>query len=901
MAVHAAFLLEQRRASPRVTVGRVRVGGRLEALIAAGGMGEVYRARDTRLDRIVAIKMLPEYFADDPDRRERFQREAKIVSSLNHPHICALYDVGMHDGAYYLVMEYIDGETLHDRIQRGAVPVAEALPALMHIADALDRAHRRGIVHRDLKPGNVMWTKSGVKLLDFGLAARRSRDDRADSDRATSERSRALTAEGTVLGTVQYMAPEQLQGLAADARTDIFAFGVLAYEMLTGRHAFEGNSHAALITAILRDEPKPLPEVVPEIPASLARTLSRCYAKDPDERWQSASDLLFQLQSLTTLSAPIAVAAAPSRQWSAWVERGLWLGLAAVATIVGAGWVPRGGSAPEETAVPPSLVFSVPPPRGWSLAGLSTPFALSPDGKSLAYVAAGDDGIGHLWLRSLDVDRERLLPGTEGAHAPFWSADSQWIGFFAARTLKKVRASTGVSQIVARDVMTTGGASWGAHDDIIFPGSLQGLTRIAADGRMSRVNVEPGNQFSPQFLSDGRHFIYSATSRNAFAVASLDGGSPRTVMSVNVGTSPVAYARGYVFFVQDGALLARPFDEQRFEFTGDAKPLATGIPAVSPSLAPFAVSNSGVLAYWTTPLGRPAVLTWIERDGRASIAIDTPARYRGFSLSPDGERVVFSRMGKMGTEDLWLRHWRDKNETPITFNGAAFLPLWSPDGAEVAYAGFGVRPPPNVYVKSLRSDREASLVGSSSYPAFATGWTPDGQTIVVGHVGGLPGHTDLWNQPRAGGPEQRLWFNTPANENQGRVSPDGNWIAYVTDESGSLEVWLASYPSGTVKRQVSRAGGSSPEWGPNEVFFIDPNRQLMAARVTAGPAGPQVATAQVVARIPTLIEVEMGAGPASNPFAVSSDGQRFLVAQRAHDPNAAPITVVVNWPALLKR
>ncbi len=798
-------------------------------------------------------------------------------------------------------MEYIQGETLDDRIRRGRVPVVDAVVAMTQVVDALDRAHRRGIVHRDLKPGNIMWTKSGVKLLDFGLAARRSRGAAAGDD-LTAVKSRMLTAEGAIVGTLQYMAPEQLQGLAVDARTDIFAFGAVAYEMLTGMHAFEGKSQAALIGAILRDEPTQMAELAPEIPVPLARTLSRCLAKEPDERWQTASDLLFQLRSLTTWSGAVA-AGPPTPKRSPWIERSAWIGLIAATVVAGVVWFSRSGPSLADEAKPfPPVVFSVTPARGASLADFSTPFAASPDGRTLAYVAAGGDGVRQLWLRSLDSGGERLLPGTEGANTPFWSPDSQWIGFFAANGLNKARASTGVTQTIASDVATSGGASWGARDDIVFPGLRLGMSRVSANGGpVSRLAVEFGHLHSPQFLTDGRHFIYSATSRSAIEVASLDGGQPRTVMALNVGTSPVGFGRGHVFFVQDNVLFARPFDERRLEFTSDARRIVTGVPAGIPARSPFSVSASGVLAYWTSPLGAPAVLSWFERDGRSSAAVSGPARYRGFALSPDSERLAFARIARLGGVDLWVRSLRDNTEMQMTSNGAAFLPLWSPDGLRLAFSGFAFSPSPKVRVKSVRDNREETLIGDSPRATFATSWTPGGRAIVFVRNADLPSHSDVWLQRVAGGPAERLWFNTQSNEMQGKVSPDGRSIAYTTDESGSAEVWVAGYPSGTVKRPVSTVGGDFPQWAGDELFFVSPDRQLMAARVTAGDGGPRVEAARALFRIPTLASSDPALIASSSPFVVTADGRRFLIAERAHDPDAPPITVVVNWPALLKR
>jgi serine/threonine protein kinase len=416
--------------------GHVLGSYEVTSLIAAGGMGEVYRAIDTRLDRVVALKILPAHFSDDAERRERFTREAKIISSLNHPHICALYDLGVQAGTQFLVMEYIDGETLQERIRRGRLPLGLALDYLIQIADALDKAHRRGIVHRDLKPGNVMLTKSGVKLLDFGLAARRVGDGAAGHV-PSADGEQALTVTGTIMGTVQYMAPEQLEGQPADVRSDIFAFGAVAYEMLTGTRAFDGTSQASLISAILRDEPTAITELVPEIPATVARTLARCLAKEPDERWQTANDLLFQLRSVEPSSDPVNATDRSRLRRSSWTERAAWI--AALGLLSAGAWYWGSRSVPQRASIPtvPRIEFPVTPAEGTLVSGPDVPFALSPDGRSVAYVAIDRDGIARLSLQSLDSSDYKRLAGTEGASTPFWSPDSQWIGFFAGDSLKK--------------------------------------------------------------------------------------------------------------------------------------------------------------------------------------------------------------------------------------------------------------------------------------------------------------------------------------------------------------------------------------------------------------------------------------------------------------------------------
>lgn len=546
------------------------------------------------------------------------------------------------------------------------------------------------------------------------------------------------------------------------------------------------------------------------------------------------------------------------------------------------------------------VVFPISPSQGGSLDALFTPFAVSPDGTYLAYVAAGADGVGHLWLRSLGFPEDRLLPGTEGAGTPFWSPDSQWIGFFAANSLKKVRVTTGVTQTIAVNVMTRGGATWGVRDDILFPtDSARNLTRVSAgDGQVTSVIVEGHNPFAPQFLSDGLHFIYTAPAQSAISLARLDGGSPRTLMTLPVGTSALGYVPGHVFFAQDGTLFARPFDEERVEFTGSATPLVEGIPTGLPNRTPFSVSAAGVLVYWTNPLGAPAVLRWFDRDGSSSTAVAVPTIYRGFALSPDGGQVILSRINKTGGADSWLHGLADGTAKQITFDGAAFVPLWSPEGTRIAFTGYSVRPPPKPYLKDLRYDRSPELVADSPLPTLAMSWTPNGREIVVGRT---TDRFDLWRQPLDGGEAERLWFNTPAHELQGRVSPDGRLIAYVTDESGAPEVWIASYPTGTIKQPVSRGGGHFPQWAESELFFLSLDRRVMAARVTTVSTGVQVAAPQPLFRVPHLVEIDPLIAAASSPFVAASDGRRFLVAERAHDPHAPPMTVVVNWPALLNR
>ena len=836
--------LEQ-AAVPGRLVGRAFGAYEVQALIAAGGMGEVYRALDTRLHRIVALKTLRADLSNDPDRRARLVREARIVSSLNHPHICTLHDVGTEDDIDYLVMEHIEGETIQQQLERGRLPLARALDYSIQIVDALEKAHRRGVIHRDLKPGNVMVTKSGVKLLDFGLAVHAAAPA-VDEHAGTG--ATAQTAAGAIMGTPQYIAPEQLEGKPADTRTDIFAFGALAYEMITGRAAFPPATPARLAAAILENDPQPIADAVPGVPPRLVETIARCLCKDPDDRWQSASDLLFELRSIArSAGAAGAEAPRPRGRLPRRVERTLWAAavVAGVAATLLVARLDRRALPEGSTPVTVPVRYALPPAAGTTLySSFGVPFALSPDGRQMVYASVATDGTEQLRLRSLYSQSEQPLPGTEGANTPFWSADSQWIGFFADKSLKKIRVSTGLTQIVAAHVQTKGGASWGTRDVIVFATGPGGLSRVAAGGGpVARATTSSeGSHFWPQFLADGTHFIYTAGPAGSICLGSLDDQASKTLMKFPVRISALAYVPGYVFFVQDAALFARPFDERRLEFSGEALRIVEGVPVVPPGHAPFSVSAAGVLAYWPYPLGTPAALRWFDRNGRASAAVETPALYGGFTLSPDSRRVAFSRAARTGGADVWVRDLTDGAETRITFDGAAFTPQWSPDGTRILFSGPGEQPPVKLFIKSVAaaaSGAAATRVGVSRTANFASGWSGDGRVIVSVRLNPAAGN-DLWIHRLADAVDAPLsLINTTANESHARVSANSRWIAYDTDASGRSEVWVASFPDGTFRHQVSAGGGTSPQWsqGDQEIVFIADDRQLMAAALSTAP-GP---------------------------------------------------------------
>ena len=886
-------------------VGRAFGAYQVQALIAAGGMGEVYRAVDTRLSRTVALKTLPGHLSHDPDRRARFTREARIVSSLNHPHICTLYDVGVQDEVDYLVMEHVDGETLQERLLRGPLPLARALEYAIQIVDALDKAHRRGIVHRDLKPANVMLTASGVKLLDFGLALVRAPAAVVGFDDVGRDGAKGLTAEGAIVGTLQYLSPEQLAGKPADMRTDIFAFGALAYEMITGTTAFAGSSQAQLVGAILKDEPPPIGNAVPEVSPRLAQTLSRCLAKDPDDRWQSAGDLLFELRAFAQAPAATGDGGVPARGLPRQLERALWAAASVACVAATLFWARSRESATGGVTAGPPIRYTLAPAEGTTLSSAAgVPFALSPDGRQIVYSAIKADGSEQLWLRSLYSQLEQPLPGTEGANTPFWSPDSQWIGFFAANNLKKIRVLNGLTQVIATNVQTKGGAAWSAHDVIVFTTGPGGLSRVSAQGGpVSRATTtSEGSHFWPQFLGDGNHFLYAGAATGSIYLGSLGNEPPRAVMKFPVRISSLAYVPGFVFFVQDAALFARPFDEQRLEFSGEPTRIVEGVPVMGPGRAPFSVSTSGVLAYWPYPVGTPAALHWFERSGRSSIAVDSPALYAGFTLSPDGRQVAFSRAGSSGGADVWIRDLGDSRENRLTFDGATFTPQWSPDGARIAFSGPGEKPPLKLFIKHIGSEGAATRVGVSSVPNFASSWSGDGRAIVSVRIDPIT-RNDLWIHRLQDHVDERLSIDTGFNESHAKVSPDNRWIAYDTDASGRREVWVASFPSGAIRRQVSVGGGASPEWGEGstEVVYVSDGRRIMSARLHSEPSAVDVGAPRSLFVVPNLAEVDQIAFPTANVYAAASNGQRFLVAVRVRDPNAPPINIVVNWRALLTR
>lgn len=881
-------------AAPGRHTGRELGPYRLDAHIASGGAGEVYRALDHRVGRTVAVKVLHQRHAADGAWRERLQREARVISSLNHPHICTLFDVGTHEDTDFLVMEFVTGETLRQRLTRGKLPLSLATEYALQTLDALKLAHAAGFVHRDLKPENIMLSGQGVKILDFGLAVRITE--------AVPE------ADGnSILGTPGYCAPEQLEGKPVDARTDIFSFGLVLYEMITGERAFPATNPVRLVGATLYELPRDVRESDPDIPPPFAEILKRCLAKEPENRWQSVSDLLFALRSLGNHSVEAKPQPTPGpKAWTYWLAAALF----STATLfLSREWLsPRSRA----TAIPdsPEIRFHVFPPKGAEFfSGYDVPFALSPDGRRLAFAAFNEAGVRQLWVRSLTSDTEetKVLRGTEGAQSPFWSPDGEWIGFFAARSLKKIRVSQESVQIVASPTATKGGASWNSKDVILFaPVDSEKISRVSAQGgEVTSLRIDdgqPGSQFWPQFLSDGQHFLYTSGAAREMRVGSLEGKSSRSLMKFPVRISSVVYSAGYVFYVQDHTLFARPFDESSMAFSGEAKPIVEKIPVTPPGQAAYSVSRSGVLAYWPHPGGSPASLDWLDRAGHVTPALSGPAQYVGLSLSPDANRLAFSRRTRDGGADVWVHDFATGAERQLTFDKAAYAPRWSPGGTKLAFSGPGLGPPPKLFLIDQNGVGSGVPANPSAMPTFGSSWSPDETAVVMVRFDPV-NRNDLWKLTLADGSAAPLPVNTPANESEGMISPDGSWLAYVTDQSGRDEVWVSRFPGGEERRQVSRGGGDSPRWPKDGqgLFFLSGDRKLMAAPVRLSATSIEIGPPAPLFTVPHLVEVDYNIMPTAGTFDISPDGRRFLFARRRADPNTPPLHLIVNWLALMKR
>ena len=802
--------------------------------LGAGGMGEVYKARDTRLDRMVAVKVLLADLVADPDRRTRFEREARAIAGLSHPHICTVHDVGRHEVIDYLVMEYLDGETLADRLTRakGPLPLEQVLTIGIHIADALDKAHRAGIVHRDLKPANVMLTKSGAKLLDFGLAKLRGPAGPITMSGMTAMGTATpATAQGTILGTIQYMAPEQVEGREADTRSDIWALGAVLYEMATGRRPFDGASAASIIGGILKDTPPAVSTRQPLAPLALDHLVERCLEKDADDRWQDAGDVKRELKWIG--ESGTAVTPVGARKRNPWIERAAWVtvtgaALIALSFLLRSTPAPATGDVVRLSILPPDKTLFT--PQSATTVGV-TQLALSPDGRAIVFVAAAPGAKPTLWLRSLDAVTAHSLPGTEGADSPFWSPNNRWIGYFADGKLKKIPASGGPSQEVAANVSDNRGASWGPDDTILFSTSATGIVRVSSSpgGMVTPVTEldasrQEGSHRFPQFLPDGRHFLFTVRSsvadQTGVYAGSLDGKTKKLLIPRNT-TSALYAPSGHVLFLDGDTLMGQAFDAERLEPRGQAFVVEGGVGRSSSGYGSYSVSSTGTLAYAGT-LSRPGQLTWFDQRGTPSDSVGSPADYADFRLSPDDTRLAASKADPTtGAIDIWIMDRRRGDSAQITFGGSINASaVWAPDGARVMFRTNRTGGMNEFYTKSAGGggiEKPVLLQTVARASGVLTGnmllwdWSRDGRHLLFSPT--LSSDSDLWLMPLTGDAKPVRFLPAPGDQFHGNFSPDGKLVAYSSNESaGRFEVKVQTFPKTDRQWQVSTTGGYEPRW-----------------------------------------------------------------------------------------
>jgi serine/threonine protein kinase len=857
-------------------------------LLGAGGMGEVYRARDTRLGRTVAVKVLPTRTIPSDEARKRFEREARAISQLSHPHICALFDVGHAEGTEFLVMELLEGETLQARLSEGALPLDQVLRNGAEIASALDKAHRLGIIHRDLKPGNVMLTKSGLKLLDFGLARTIAPDSSAPafSEVRTATTPAPVTAEGTILGTLQYMAPEQLEGKPTDARTDVFALGCVLFEMTTGRRAFGGTSAAAVAAEILRGEMPSLVSLRRDCPPALERLVGVCLAKDPDGRWQSARDVELQLEALPQ-TPPTVFAEPRSRSYRRFLP---WVGAAMVIGIGGATLLRR---PPPVAETARQIRFSLPPPEGGRFAGWTeaATFTISPDGSTLAFVA--DDGKGQrIFLRPLSSLQSKAQEGTQGALGPFWSPDGKSLGFFADQKLKRLDLGSGTTFPICNVRAGPGiTGTWGADGQILFASiDGTGIFRVSVAGGEPVLERERQPEAGiqrvvwPSFLPDGRRYLYliRRPARTYHIMLGEPGAASREVLASDSFAQYVA--PGYLVFARDGTLLAQRFDATTGRVTAEPSAIAQPVASFGTvGWAAFAVSPHGVLAF-ASP-GNRARLHWFDRAGGHE-ALESTASMLWVRFSPDGRRALFNREDpRTGNFDIWSLDLVRGVESRVTADpDTETAGLLLPDGTLVYSDPRGASP--QIFRRDLGTGETRELTPEGSFQ-MAQDLSPDGQTLVFAERVDY-GAWDLFTIPTAGGPVTPL-LTTPFDEIDIRLSPDGRFAAFVSNEPGRAEVYVAPFPNLGQRTRVTQDGARTPRWSRDgrELFYMTADRRLVAVPVRAG-ASLELGAPR------TLFALQGQHAWAS--YDVAPDG-RFLAIVPEALASEQPLTVVVNWMA----
>jgi len=874
------------------------------SMIGKGGMGEVYLGTDTRLGRSVAIKVSSREFND------RFEREAQAISTLNHPNICTLYDVGPN----YLVLELVEGETLSKIIERGPLPLDKALSYAVQIVDALAAAHTKGVIHRDLKPGNIIITKNGAKVLDFGLAKVSAEKISPESAANIQTITEPITRAGAILGTLYYMAPEQVEGKEADERSDIFSFGVVLYEMITGQRPFTGDTQAAVLAALLKDQAPPMSQRQPATPRALERVVRKCLEKKPDDRWHSARDLKPTLELIDLDSPPNSMSSAstsvpipiqtPKRGW-------LWPSVAA-GVVLALGTAGTYAYLNRDIPVPDAIRFEIGLPGSGDLGGA----AVSPDGRKLAFVVRGADGTTKLWIRSLSTSEARPMDGSEGAVGiPFWSPDSRYVAFGADTKLKKIEAAGGPAQTLTTVSAGVVGGLWTPEGKIVFgqaapvPAnqvSASGGTATRANGLLDRPIA------TPSALPDGKHFVF-ATGEGVY-IASLEDGSQDMPRRILQDSSAVAYTpapnskQGYLLFVRGaavagagpatGTLMAQAFDPRRNELSGDAVPIAENVTAAGG----FSVSQTGVLIHSRNSTGGSSnlggttgVLTWLDRTGKVLSTVGDLKGYSfNISLSPDGKRVATSHNG-----DIWVFELERGVDTRLTFEpGAEYGPFWRGDGSRIVYTAVGT--PPALYEKPANGAGSPDLFFTPAKELgniLASEWTPDGRYLALA-TGGAVG--DIYLLPAEGTAQTRKLMplvKTQFNERGVRFSSNGKFFSYTSDESGKDEAYVRPFDPQTGTSpggqwMISRGGGVSPHWGADgkEMFYVGPAGAMMSVEIDM-KNGFQPGVPKQLFKLPGEIRF----------WDVTRDGQKFLIPVPAAAANSAPYNVIVNWTSTLKK
>lgn len=854
--------------------------------LGAGGMGEVYLARDTRLDRNVAIKVLPSVLSSSAEFRERFEREAKAISSLNHPHICALYDVGSEDGVDYLVMEHLEGESLSDRLKKGPLPYETALARAIEITEALDHAHRQGIVHRDLKPGNMMLTPSGAKLLDFGLAKLAQTDSDVSPMSSLPTEAKSLTSRGAILGTFQYMAPEQLEGQSVDARSDIFALGAVIYEMMTGRKAFQGKSHASLITAIMSSQPEPVSTVQATSPALLDHVIQRCLANDPDERWQSAYDVVRELKWISEGKVEVRPRTTASGTGNFATKT---MAAAVLASAILSGVAAWALLRPGPLELRPVTKFAITVPPTDRLRGNVD---ISPDGRTIAYVALRGSQR-QLYRRSMGELGGIEIPGTERATSHAFSPDGEWLAFFSGGSLKKVSLRGGPAVTLCEG--GSSGVHWTTPESIQFSNGASDIWQVSSAGGTPRPLIQGGEENArrsdPQRLPGGTGVLFTASSggQHHIGVQSLSTDEQRILVE---GSGPRYAASGHLLFFRSGSVWGAAFDVDALELRGEPVPLVENV-AVNPNgFARYKLSPEGTLVYVPEQEGASRTIVWVDREGQLTPLVGDPRAFARPQLSPDGKQLAVG-VESDGGSDIWIYDIERGTRVRLTTSGSAWFPSWSPDGKRVVFTSFESGQTHLYWRLADGSGDEELLSSEGAQFMFPMSWTPDGSSLSVAKFETTKS-LDITSVSADGQPSDVL--ATSFREWNQDISPDGRWLAYQSNESGRDEAYVQSYPQGGGKRVVSTDGGRAPLWSPDgtELFYRNGDEMLtvpIELGETLGLGEPRI-----------LFEgaFELGTNGLHN-YDVTADGERFVMIEADASSALRTIHVVLNFLDELER